>query len=97
MGQPEATFISFHGLWNEDEVGSGLKDWIQTSRPPSRHCQCEYNWLGLTSHYICGRHIQVENEHYSTVCRLIIRLVIILYLECFIEITPDFLCPFMDD
>ena len=37
---------------------------------------------------------QVENEHYSTVCRLI-RLVI--SLECFIEITPDFLCPFMND
>ena len=27
---------------------------------------------------------QVENGHYST-------------LECFIEITPDFLCPFMND
>ena len=40
----------------------------------------------------CGR--QVENEHYSTVGGLI-RLVI--SLECFIEITPDFLCPFMND
>ena len=37
---------------------------------------------------------QVENEHYSTVCGLI-RLVI--SLECFVEITPDFLCPFMND
>ena len=37
---------------------------------------------------------QVENEHYSTVCGLN-RLVI--SLECFIEITPDFLCPFMND
>ena len=37
---------------------------------------------------------QVENEHYSTVSGLI-RLVI--SLECFIEITPDFLCPFMND
>ena len=34
MGQPEATFISFHGLWNEDEVGSGLKDWITSSACP---------------------------------------------------------------
>ena len=34
---------------------------------------------------------QVENEHYSTVCGLVISL------ECFIEITPDFLCPFMND
>ena len=42
----------------------------------------------------CGRHLQVENEHYSTVSGLI-RLVI--SLECFIEITPDFLCPFMND
>ena len=31
----------------------------------------------------------VENEHYSTVSRL-------LSLECFIETTPDFLCPFMN-
>ena len=37
---------------------------------------------------------QVENEHYSTLSELI-RLVI--SLECFIEITPDFLCPFMND
>ena len=37
---------------------------------------------------------QVENEHYSTVSGLI-RLVI--SLECFIEITPDFLCLFMND
>ena len=37
---------------------------------------------------------QVENEHYSTVYGLL-RLVI--SLECFIEITPDFLCPFMND
>ena len=35
-----------------------------------------------------------RNEHYSTVSGLI-RLVI--SLECFIEITPDFLCPFMND
>ena len=33
----------------------------------------------------------VENEHYSTVSGLVISL------ECFIEITPDFLCPFMND
>ena len=37
---------------------------------------------------------QVENERYSTVSGLI-RLVI--SLECFNEITPDFLCPFMND
>ena len=36
---------------------------------------------------------QVEKEHYSTVSGLI-RLVI--SLECFIEITPDFLCLFMN-
>ena len=34
---------------------------------------------------------QVENEHYSTVSGLVISL------ECFIGITPDFLCPFMND
>ena len=38
--------------------------------------------------------VMVENEHYSTVSGLI-RLVV--SLECFIEITPDFLCPFMND
>ena len=37
---------------------------------------------------------QIENEHFSTLSG-IIRLVI--SLECFIEITPDFLCPFMND
>ena len=37
---------------------------------------------------------QVENKHYSTVSGLI-RLVI--SLECLIEITPDFLCAFMND
>ena len=37
---------------------------------------------------------QVENEHYSTLSGLF-RLVI--SLECFIEITPDFLCPFIND
>ena len=42
---------------------------------------------------MCMWQSQVENEHYSTVSRLI-RLVI--SLECFIEITPDFLCPFMN-
>ena len=38
--------------------------------------------------------MQVENEHYSILSGLI-RLVI--SLECFVEITPDFLCPFMND
>ena len=37
---------------------------------------------------------QVENEHYSTVSGLI---QLVIFLECFIEITPDFLCPFMND
>ena len=32
---------------------------------------------------------QVENEHYSTVCGHLV-----ISLECFIEITPEFLCPF---
>ena len=35
-----------------------------------------------------------EEENYSTLSGLI-RLVV--SLECFIEITPDFLCPFMND
>ena len=33
---------------------------------------------------------QVENEHYSTVSGLI---QVVISLECFIEITPDFPCP----
>ena len=37
---------------------------------------------------------QVENEHYSTVSGLI---QLVISLECFVEITPDFLCPFMND
>ena len=42
---------------------------------------------------MCGSHM-VENEHYSTVSGLI---QLVISLECFIEITPDFLCPFMND
>ena len=37
---------------------------------------------------------QVENKYYSTVSGLI---QLVTSLECFIEITPDFLCPFMND
>ena len=37
---------------------------------------------------------QVENEHYSTVSGLI---QLVISLECFTEITPDFLCPFMNN
>ena len=37
---------------------------------------------------------QVENEHCSTVSGII---QLVISLECFIEITPDFLCPFMND
>ena len=52
-------------------------------------------------HYIASMYMwqtQVENENYSTVISGLIRLVIIiLSLECFNEITPDFLCPFMND
>ena len=36
----------------------------------------------------------VENEHYSTVSGLIRS---VISLECFVEITPDVLCPFMND
>ena len=36
---------------------------------------------------------QVENKHYSTLSGLN-RLFI--SLECFVEITPDFLCPFIN-
>ena len=39
---------------------------------------------------------QVENEHYSTQDGLI-RLVISLEYSYFIEITPDFLCSFLND
>ena len=39
---------------------------------------------------------QVENEHYSTVT--VGRLIqLVISLEYFIETTPDFLCPFMND
>ena len=37
---------------------------------------------------------QVESENYSTVSRLI---GLVIFLECFIETTPDFLFPFMND
>ena len=50
-------------------------------------CQC-------TSMYIIIWQSQVENKHYSTVSGLIGS---VISLECFIEITPDFLCPFMND
>ena len=35
---------------------------------------------------------QVENEHYSTVSGL---FQLVISQECFIEITPEFLCPYM--
>ena len=35
-----------------------------------------------------------RKQHYSTVSRLI---GLVISLECFIETTPDFLCPFMND
>ena len=54
------------------------------------HCSCQSRFEIRTYMW----QTQVENEHYSTVSGLI-RLVI--SLECFIEITPDFLCPFMND
>ena len=53
---------------------------------------CGFIWVEIR---IIMWQSQVENEHYSTVSGPI-RLVI-LSLECFIEITPDFLCPFMND
>ena len=37
---------------------------------------------------------QVENEHYSTLSGPI---QLVISLECFVEITPDFLCPLMND
>ena len=45
-------------------------------------CSYSYNYMWQS---------QVEYEHYSTVSGLVISL------ECFIEITPDFLCPSMND
>ena len=30
-------------------------------------------------------------------CRLANSITVVISLECFIEITPDFLCPFMND
>ena len=44
--------------------------------------------------YLTPEEEQVENEHYSTVCGLI---QLVISLECFIETTPDFLCPFMNE
>ena len=58
------------------------------------HSHAEILLILLCQYYMWQS--QVENKHYSTVSGLI-RLVIILSLECFIEITPDFLCPFMND
>ena len=40
--------------------------------------------------YVCVA-VTGRNEHYYTLSGLIPSL------ECFIEITPDFLCPFMND
>ena len=63
---------------------------ISTTVEPSGLLQ-----MRTTSEFSLPMHIQmwqsqVENEHYSTLSGLV-RLVI--SLECFIEITPDFLCP----
>ena len=52
----------------------------------------DINWSGSRA---SGENSNVAvNEHYSTVSGLIR---FIISLECFIEITPDFLFPFMND
>ena len=68
--------------------------YVNTSIPRYIH---RYVAMELAHNIMYTHHVwqsQVENEHYSTVCGLI-RFVI--SLECFIEITLDFLCPFMND
>ena len=56
--------------------------------------QAEVEKAASNSHHPDLWQTQVENEHYSTVSVLI---QLVISLECFIEITPDFLCPFMND
>ena len=56
-------------------------------------CVCVYMYVRMYVRMYVWQS-QVENEHYSIVCGLI-RLV--LSLECLVEITPDFLCSFMND
>ena len=58
--------------------------------------KCEQDSVDLyvSEFYRCACICGVENEHYSTLSGLI-RLVV--SLECFMKITPYFLCPFMND
>ena len=83
-----------NGYWTEDKFMKQMKKVVkvaETKYPKEKGYQLY--WVFDQS----GCHMwqsQVENEHYSSVSGLI-RLVI--SLECFIEITPDFLCPFMND
>ena len=65
----------------------------QTAINVTQHCRSLIApSLAETDRLTCGSHR--ENEHYSALSGLI-RLV--RSLECFIEITPDFLGPFMND
>ena len=74
--------VAINELFNSN-VTTYVHTYVQFSPPYCIAISLVYMWQS-----------QVENEHYSTVSGLI-RLVI--SLECFIEITPDFLCPFMND
>ena len=53
-----------------------------------------YVHFGLKMDNIRMWQSQVDNEHHSTLSGL---FQLVISLECFIEITPDFLCPFMND
>ena len=80
-------------MWLKTNISIGrvIERWgvieIQTRTVSNLRSVCGHRRINLWQS-------QVENEHYYTVSGLI-RLVI--SLECFIEITPDFLCPFMND
>ena len=66
---------------------------VNRSLKEERSSHCVLYMCGTESYnYVLTWQTQVENEHYSTVSGLVI-----LSLECFIEIIPDFLCPFMND
>ena len=78
---------------HKDHITLSITNRIPKSLPYGEPYLGNSHDLTITSLYIMiftmlQIHMQVENEHYSTVSGLI-RLVI--SLECFIEITPDFL------
>ena len=89
-GYRRSWWTSYGIASSRDRLPWGAWGWGQTSTQSSAPLEVRQKWQ-CAVHLLHMWQSQVENEHYSTVSGLI------RSLECCSEITPDFLCPFMND